>query len=79
MRIALAHKTPLKCYNLIKEYKKENIVFITVAGKSNTLSGFADAQTHCPVIACPPYSEKFGGGDVYEICVCHRRQTVKFE
>ena len=64
-RIASAHKVPLKCYQLIKEYEKENVVFITIAGMSNALSGFADAQTHCPVIACPPYSDKFGGADLY--------------
>ena len=64
-RIASAHKVPLKCYNLIKEYEKEKVVFITIAGMSNALSGFTDAQTHCPVIACPPYSDKFGGADVY--------------
>lgn len=64
-RIASAHKVPLKCYNLIKEYEKENVVFITIAGMSNALSGFADAQTHCPVIACPPYSDKFGGADLF--------------
>ncbi len=65
IRIASAHKVPLKCYNLIKEYEKENVVFITIAGMSNALSGFADAQTHCPVIACPPYSDKFGGADLF--------------
>jgi 5-(carboxyamino)imidazole ribonucleotide mutase len=64
-RIASAHKVPLKCYSLIKEYEKENVVFITIAGMSNALSGFTDAQTHCPVIACPPYSDKFGGADLY--------------
>ncbi len=64
-RIASAHKVPLKCYNLIKEYEKENVVFITIAGMSNALSGFTDAQTHCPVIACPPYSDKFGGTDIF--------------
>ena len=64
-RIASAHKVPLKCYNLIKDYEKENVVFITIAGMSNALSGFTDAQTHCPVIACPPYSDKFGGSDVF--------------
>lgn len=64
-RIASAHKVPLKCYNLIKEYEKENVVFITIAGMSNALSGFTDAQTYCPVIACPPYSDKFGGADLY--------------
>ncbi len=65
LRIASAHKVPLKCYNLIKEYEKENVVFITIAGMSNALSGFTDAQTHCPVIACPPYSDKFGGTDLF--------------
>jgi len=64
-RIASAHKVPLKCYNLIKEYEKENVVFITIAGMSNALSGFTDAQTHCPVIACPPYSDKYGGADLF--------------
>jgi len=65
LRVASAHKVPLKCYELIKEYEKENVVFITVAGRSNALSGFTDAQTCCPVIACPPYSDKFGGSDIY--------------
>ncbi len=64
-RIASAHKVPLKCYELIKHYEKENVVFITIAGMSNALSGFTDAQTHCPVIACPPYSDKFGGADLF--------------
>lgn len=65
LRVASAHKVPLTCYELIKEYEKEAVVFITVAGMSNALSGFTDAQTWCPVIACPPYSDKFGGGDIY--------------
>lgn len=66
IRIASAHKTPLKCYEILKEYEKEDfIVFITVAGKSDALSGFVDANTHFPVIACPPYSEKFSGIDIF--------------
>lgn len=65
VRIASAHKVPLKCYDLIKKYEKEDVVFITIAGRSNALSGFADAQTYCPVIACPPYSDSFAGGDIY--------------
>lgn len=65
MRIASAHKVPLKCYDIIKQYEKDNVVFITVAGRSNALSGFADAQTFCPVIACPPYGDKFAGNDIY--------------
>ena len=65
LRIASAHKTPSKCLEIIKQYEKEDVVFITVAGRSNALSGFADAQTSCPVIACPPASDKFGGADIY--------------
>lgn len=65
LRVASAHKVPLQCYSLIKEYEKEDVVFITVAGRSNALSGFADAQTYCPVIACPPYSDRFSGADVF--------------
>ena len=65
LRVVSAHKVPLKCCELVKEYEREDVVFITVAGKSNALSGFIDAQTYCPVIACPPYSDKFGGADIY--------------
>ncbi len=64
VRIASAHKTPLKVLDIIKKYEEEGAVFITVAGRSNALSGFVDANTCCPVIACPPYSEKFGGMDI---------------
>lgn len=65
LKIASAHKVPLKALDIIKEYSNENVVFITVAGRSNALSGFVDANTTCPVIACPPYSEKFGGADIW--------------
>jgi len=54
MRIASAHKTPLKVLKIIKEYNSDDVVFITIAGRSNALSGFVDAQTSCPVIASPP-------------------------
>ena len=65
MRIASAHKVPLKALDIIKQYENEEVVFITVAGRSNALSGFVDANTARPVIACPPYSDKFGGKDLY--------------
>lgn len=64
-RVASAHKTPEKVLEIIKEYENQKVVYITVAGKSNALSAFVDANTAKPVIACPPYSEKFGGADVY--------------
>lgn len=65
IHIASAHKVPLQCYDIIKEQEKHHPVFITIAGMSNALSGFTDAQTHCPVIACPPVGKSLGGSDVY--------------
>jgi 5-(carboxyamino)imidazole ribonucleotide mutase len=64
-RIASAHKTPEKIMKILKENENEKVVYITVAGRSNALSAFVDAATTRPVIACPPYSEKFGGVDIY--------------
>jgi len=66
LRIASAHKTPKKLLEIIEENEGsgEEIVYITVAGRSNALSGLVDANTGYPVIACPPYSEKFGGMDI---------------
>lgn len=65
LRVASAHKTPEKVLEILKEYENENVVYITVAGRSNALSAFVDAHTAKPVIACPPYSEKFAGADIY--------------
>ncbi|MCK5628227.1 AIR carboxylase family protein [Candidatus Bathyarchaeota archaeon] len=64
-RVASAHKTPHKALAIIKEYEAQKVVFVTVAGRSNALSAFVDGQTTKPVIACPPYSEKYGGADIY--------------
>ena len=65
LRVASAHKTPRKILEIIKEYERSKVVYITVAGRSNALSAFVDANTLKPVIACPPYSEKFSGADIY--------------
>ena len=64
-RVASAHKTPEKVLEVLKEFEKEKVVYVTVAGRSNALSAFVDANTVKPIIACPPYSEKFSGVDVY--------------
>jgi 5-(carboxyamino)imidazole ribonucleotide mutase len=64
-RVASAHKTPEQVLKILKEFEKEKIVYITVAGRSNALSAFVDANTSKPVIACPPYSGKYGGADIY--------------
>ena len=64
-RVASAHKTPERVLDILKEFESENAVFVTVAGRSNALSAFVDANTTKPVIACPPSSEKFCGADIY--------------
>jgi 5-(carboxyamino)imidazole ribonucleotide mutase len=64
-RVASAHKTPSKVLEILKEFEGEKVVYVTVAGRSNALSAFVDANTSKPVIACPPYSEKFGGADLF--------------
>jgi len=67
LRIASAHKTPAHLLSLIKDYEADlrPKVYITIAGRSNALSGFVDAQVLAPVIACPPLSETFAGADIF--------------
>ncbi len=66
-RIASAHKTPLQVLEIIREAENESqeIVFITIAGLSNALSGMVDWATRFPVIACPPPPTAFAGADIY--------------
>jgi 5-(carboxyamino)imidazole ribonucleotide mutase len=64
-RVASAHKTPLAVLEILKEFENQKVVYVTIAGRSNALSAFIDGNTAKPVIACPPYSEKFGGADIY--------------
>jgi phosphoribosylaminoimidazole carboxylase PurE protein len=66
MRVASAHKVPRYTLKLLDEYEADprSKVYITVAGRSNALSGLVDAQVSAPVIACPPYSDKFAGDDL---------------
>lgn len=67
LRVCSAHKTAEHTLQIIKTYESENRprVYITVAGRSNALSGFTDGAVCAPVIACPPPSEAFGGADIY--------------
>ena len=64
-RVASAHKTPEKVLSVLKEFADGKVVYVTVAGRSNALSAFVDSNTSKPVIACPPYSDKYGGADIY--------------
>jgi 5-(carboxyamino)imidazole ribonucleotide mutase len=64
-RVASAHKTPENVLKILSEFEREKVVYVTVAGRSNALSAFVDANSTKPVIACPPYSDKFSGADIY--------------
>ena len=56
---ASAHKQPLKVLEILEVNKNEkNIVYITIAGRSNALSGFVAANSEFPTIGCPPFSDK---------------------
>lgn len=67
MRIASAHKTAARLLEILALYEADPRpkVYVTVAGRSNALSGLADASVSAPVIACPPGSSSFGGADIY--------------
>jgi 5-(carboxyamino)imidazole ribonucleotide mutase len=67
LRIGSAHKTSQHVLALLQKYESDTRpkVYITVAGRSNALSGFTDGLVSAPVIACPPPSEAFGGADVF--------------
>jgi len=60
LHVASAHKVPEKVLELIKEYDAldEEVVYVTIAGRSNGLSGVTAANSICPVIACPPFASK---------------------
>jgi 5-(carboxyamino)imidazole ribonucleotide mutase/phosphoribosylaminoimidazole-succinocarboxamide synthase len=67
VRIGSAHKTPAHVLDILEvlEADERPKVYITIAGRSNALSGFVDGQVNAPVIACPPISSSFGGADIY--------------
>ncbi|MFH1564907.1 MAG: AIR carboxylase family protein [bacterium] len=58
--VASAHKVPELVLNIVKKYNsgKENVCYITIAGRSNGLSGVVAANAVHPVIACPPFKDK---------------------
>ncbi|NNF54907.1 MAG: AIR carboxylase family protein [Acidimicrobiales bacterium] len=65
-RVGSAHRVPEHVLTLLTHYDNapESVVFITVAGMSDALSGLTAANVSSPVIACPPAENAFGGLDV---------------
>lgn len=66
LRVCSAHKATSRLLELLNEYEQSGpLVYITIAGRSNALSAVVDANTRYPVISCPPYSDRFGGADIF--------------
>ncbi|CAN8077299.1 unnamed protein product [Agarophyton chilense] len=67
LRIASAHKVPNRLLGVLEHYEslQRPKVYIAVAGRSNALSGVLDCAVSSPVVSCPPYSDAFGGADVF--------------
>ncbi|MGI9252152.1 MAG: phosphoribosylglycinamide formyltransferase [Thermomicrobiales bacterium] len=66
IRIASAHKVTRYLLDAIEEYERTGPprIWVTIAGRSNALSGVVDANVRGPVLACPPYGDRFGGMDL---------------
>lgn len=57
--VASAHKVPEKVLQIIERYNEESeVIYVTVAGRSNGLSGVTAGSSYHPVIACPPFKDK---------------------
>ena len=67
VHISSAHKTPEHLLNILTPYETQDMprVYITVAGRSNALSGFVDGVVNAPVIACPPLSNNYAAVDIF--------------
>lgn len=65
-RIASAHEVTSYLLDLMQSYEQDGLphVYIAVAGRSNALAGVVDANSRHPVIACPPYGDRFGGMEI---------------
>ena len=59
VHVASAHKQPLEVLRIIESNAAAHaLVYITIAGRSNALSGFTAANTTFPVLACPPFADR---------------------
>ena len=61
--VCSAHKKTKQLLNILdmynsQRYGRNKLVFVTVAGMCNALSGVVAANTNYPVIACPPFKDK---------------------
>ncbi len=65
MHVASAHKVPGRVFEIIEENKNKASLYITVAGRSNALSGVVEASTEKPVVASPVIGGTWGWADIF--------------
>ncbi len=54
--VASAHKEPIKALEIIGKFSENpKAIFVTIAGRSNALSGFVAANSNNITLACPPF------------------------
>lgn len=60
VHVLSAHKVPELLIDLLKTYNgfDGRLCYVTIAGRSNGLSGVTAGSTLHPVIACPPFADK---------------------
>ncbi len=60
VHVVSAHKVPELVLKLVEKYNDFDgqLVYVTVAGRSNGLSGVTAGSAYQPVIACPPFADK---------------------
>ena len=58
--VVSAHKVPELLIKVLDEYNhfQGHVCYVTIAGRSNGLSGVTAGSTYHPVIACPPFADK---------------------
>lgn len=55
---ASAHKEPKRVLEIVETYTDPKTIFVTIAGRSNALSGFIAANSNNITLACPPHKDK---------------------
>ena len=58
--VSSAHKNILEFMRILDKYNSMNgrVIYVTVAGRSNALSGVVASNTQYSTIACPPFKDK---------------------
>ncbi len=56
--VASAHKQATEALAILAKYKNDQVIYVTIAGRSNALSGFVAGNSNKVTIACPPFADK---------------------